>query len=128
MKTYISKQIKVSVESFYKPHSSHPDTSLFVFAYKITIENYSDNTVKLVKRHWNIFDSAIERKEIEGDGVIGQQPVLEPGEKYQYVSGCHLKSELGKMSGNYIFEKIIDGTKFQVNIPEFYLIAPYRMN
>ena len=67
-------------------------------------------------------------KEVEGEGVIGQQPILEPGDSYQYVSGCNLKSGIGKMRGSYQMERIVDGKKMKVNIPEFLLIAPFKLN
>jgi ApaG protein len=67
-------------------------------------------------------------REVEGEGVVGQQPVLEPGQSHQYVSGCNLKSGLGKMTGTYTMERIIDGSKLQVIIPEFTMIAPLRLN
>ena len=100
----------------------------FVFTYKIIIENHSDNTVKLLRRRWNIYDSNGVVREVEGEGVVGQQPVLEPGEIHEYVSGCNLRTNLGKMAGTYLMERVFDGRHFQVVIPEFTLIVPYRLN
>jgi ApaG protein len=99
-----------------------------VFTYRITIENQSDHTIQLMRRHWHIFDAGFSMREVEGEGVVGQQPVLEPGQVHQYVSGCNLKSGIGKMSGTYLMEKVVDGSKMQVNIPEFTMIAPLRLN
>jgi ApaG protein len=65
---------------------------------------------------------------VEGDGVVGQQPVLEPDQKHEYVSGCNLQTEIGKMYGSYLMEKQIDGSTFTVEIPEFVMVAPYRLN
>ena len=65
---------------------------------------------------------------LDGEGVVGQQPVLEPGQTHQYVSGCNLKSGIGKMVGTYLMERIVDGTTFMVNIPEFSMVAPMRLN
>jgi ApaG protein len=65
---------------------------------------------------------------VEGEGVVGQQPVLEPGESHEYVSGCNLKTGIGKMRGTYLMERLVDGRQFQVVIPEFVLIVPYKLN
>ena len=100
----------------------------FVFAYRITIENKSDETIQLLRRQWFIFDSAGENTEVEGEGVVGKQPTLRPDEVHQYVSGCHLKSEIGKMQGTYEFVNKSDGSTFTVTIPEFTLMAPLKLN
>ena len=100
----------------------------FFFAYKIIIENNSEFTVKLLRRHWYIYDSNAVVREVEGEGVVGQQPVLEPGESHEYVSGCNLKTGIGKMRGTYTMERLVDGSLFTVNIPEFVLIVPYKLN
>ncbi|MBY0425440.1 MAG: ApaG domain, partial [Cytophagales bacterium] len=76
----------------------------------------------------DIVDSNGERREVEGEGVIGQQPLLEPGEKYSYVSGCNFKTTIGKMSGTYTMERILDGRAFIVKIPDFTMIVPYLLN
>jgi len=100
----------------------------YVFTYRITIENHSDYTIKLQRRHWFIHDANNSIREVEGEGVVGQQPILEPGEIHQYVSGCNLRSGLGKMHGIYIMEKVMDGKIFDVIIPEFTMIVPYILN
>ena len=102
--------------------------SEYVFAYRITIENKTDDTIQLLNRQWFIFDSIGENSEVTGEGVIGNQPTLEPEELHQYVSGCHLKSEIGKMHGIYEFLNKGDGSTFKVSIPEFKLIAPLKLN
>jgi ApaG protein len=99
-----------------------------MFAYRITIANQSEYTVKLLRRHWYITDSVHGTSEVEGEGVVGQQPVLEPGETHQYVSGCAIKSDIGKMYGTYLMERSIDGQFFEVKIPEFLLVAPFYNN
>jgi ApaG protein len=76
-----------------------------------------------MRRKWEIFDAGDTSKTVEGDGVVGQQPILEPGNKHEYVSGCNLKSGLGKMRGSYYMEKLFDGKQVEVKIPEFQLIA-----
>jgi ApaG protein len=81
-----------------------------------------------MRRHWYIFDTIGTVREVEGEGVVGLQPVLEPGEVHEYVSGCNLKSTIGKMIGNYTMERIMDGKSFKVDIPEFTMMVPHLMN
>src|SRR5690606_26359801 len=119
---------KVSVETVYQPEYSNPENQHFMFAYKITIENLSDHSIQVLRRHWFIFDSNGSRREVEGDGVVGQQPVIDPGEHHEYVSGCNLKSDMGSMEGTYQVLREIDGCRFEVKIPKFMLIAPHRLN
>ncbi|WP_394331367.1 Co2+/Mg2+ efflux protein ApaG [Roseivirga misakiensis] len=126
--TAITDGIKVCVETNYQPEYSSPGQSHYVFTYRITIENNGDYTIKLHRRHWYIHDANNAMREVEGDGVVGQQPVLEPGQKHQYVSGCNLRSGFGKMYGTYMMEKVVDGKEFAVNIPEFNMIVPYLLN
>ncbi|MBC8111938.1 MAG: Co2+/Mg2+ efflux protein ApaG [Verrucomicrobia bacterium] len=128
MVAQITEGVKVSVVTEYQPEYSSPLQAHFVFAYKILIENCSDQTVQLLRRHWFIYDANGTIREVEGEGVIGQQPVLEPGEVHEYVSGCNLKTNIGKMKGTYLMERILDGKQFKVAIPEFTMISPYRLN
>jgi ApaG protein len=128
MNKAVTNDIIVTVETFFQETASAPEASHFVFAYRILIENHSDFTIKLLRRHWYIMDSNGELKEVEGEGVVGQQPVLEPEQKHEYVSGCELQSEIGKMHGTYLMEKQIDGSTFEVEIPEFVMVVPYRLN
>ena len=100
----------------------------FMFAYRITIENLNSFPVKLQRRHWYIFDSNGQNREVEGEGVVGVQPVLNPGEKYQYVSGCNLRTEMGKMHGTYLMENINNKRTFKVNIPAFEMVVPFKNN
>jgi ApaG protein len=128
MVTAITEGIKVTVETEYQPDYSSPRQFHYVFTYRITIENNSNYTIQLQKRHWLISDSNNVVKEVKGEGVAGQQPVLESGQSHQYVSGCNLKTGMGKMSGTYTIEKVLDGKKFEVKIPEFVLVVPYLLN
>lgn len=128
MVTKITDGVKISVETVYQPEYSNPANNHFMFAYKITIENLTDYTVQLMRRHWYIFDSNGTHREVEGEGVVGQQPVIDPGESHEYVSGCNLTTEMGTMKGTYGMTRLVDGTQFEVNIPEFHLISPYRLN
>ena len=128
MITEITHGVKVSVETFYQQEYSSPAQYHYVFTYKIRIENFSNYTVQLLRRHWFIYDANGTLREVEGEGVVGQQPVLEPGQEHEYVSGCNLKTELGKMKGTYLMERVMDGERFDVNIPEFVMAAPYKLN
>lgn len=124
----ISEGIEITVETFYQPNSSHPAKGEFMFAYRISIENHNKFSVKLLRRQWMIFDSNAESREVEGEGVVGVQPVLPPGGHYQYVSGCNLKTELGTMRGNYLMENQNTKASFLVEIPRFDLVAPQKLN
>lgn len=128
MVTEVTNGVKVSVATSYQKEYSSPVQNHYVFTYKILIENNSEYTVQLMRRHWYIFDANAMVRQVEGEGVVGQQPVLEPGETYEYVSGCNLKTELGKMRGYYTMERVVDGKQIKVNVPEFVMIVPYKNN
>ena len=128
MVTTITEGVKVSIETIYQPEYSNPANDHFMFAYKVNIENMSNYAIQLIGRHWYIFDSNGAKREVEGEGVVGQQPVIEPGTSHEYVSGCNLKTDMGSMKGEYQMIRLLDNVNFNVQIPEFYLIAPYRMN
>jgi ApaG protein len=128
MVSAITKGIQVSVESTYQPDYSSPQQHHYVFTYKVRIDNKSNHTVQLLRRRWEIFDATESRKIVEGEGVVGQQPILEPGESHTYVSGCNLKSGIGKMLGSFTLEKLQDGKLWEVVIPEFQLIATLFQN
>ena len=128
MVTEITQGIKVSVETEYQPAYSSPSQYHYVFTYRVTIENQSENTIQLLRRHWKINDAALTPREVEGEGVVGQQPILEPSQYHQYVSGCNLKSGIGKMGGSFLMERIVDGHRFKVIIPEFTMVAPFKLN
>ncbi len=128
MITATTHGIKISVETEYQQEYSSPAQMHFVFTYRITIENLSANTIQLLRRHWDIADITHTEREVDGEGVVGKQPILEPGQTHQYVSGCNLKSGIGKMKGKYLMERVIDGHKFDVKIPEFTMVVPYKLN
>ena len=128
MVSLISEGVKVSVEVYYQPDYSNPMQSEFMFAYRISIENHNLFPVKLHRRHWYIFDSNGSYKEVEGEGVVGVQPSIAPGENYQYVSGCNLCTEMGRMNGTYQMENLHSKKMFEVNIPAFEMIVPFKIN
>ncbi len=120
--------IEISVEVKYWPQHSMPKENHYFFVYFISIRNKSDETVQLLKRHWDIFDSSGDKRLVEGDGVVGETPVLEPGQKFEYNSGCNLSSEMGYMKGFYTLINLSNGQEFNVEIPKFDLIVPSKMN
>jgi ApaG protein len=128
MQIAITNDVKVMVETAYQSDKLDSSENKHMFAYRITILNQGEHTVKLLRRHWHVVDSLDGKSEVEGEGVVGQQPLLEPGEKHQYVSGCLLGSNIGKMYGTYLMERQIDGKLFEVKIPEFIMSTPYLLN
>ncbi len=124
----ITEGICITVETFYNNDQSNPLLNEYTFAYRISIDNNSNFPVKLLRRHWQIFDSNGSHRDVEGEGVVGQQPIMEPGESFQYMSGASIRTDIGKMAGTYQMENMLNKKLFSVTIPEFDLIAPYKMN
>ena len=115
-----NNDIEISVECRHLPQESDPSEQRYVFAYTITIENNSDEASQLLNRHWVITDGQGEIEEVEGPGVVGQQPRIEPGQGFRYSSGAILKTPVGVMQGKYEF--VTDaGRHFDVAIPQFSL-------
>ena len=123
-----ARNIEVSIDVKYWSKQSIPKESHYFFVYFITIENKSDFSVQLTKRHWDIFDSIGEKRAVDGEGVVGETPVIGPGQKFEYNSGCNLTSEIGYMKGYYTLVELIDNETFQVEIPRFDLIVPAKLN
>lgn len=128
METLTTQGIRISVEPFYLPHESIPIQHRYVFAYRVTIHNQSTETVQLLRRHWHIIESNGVRREVEGEGVVGLQPVLNPGESHQYTSWCPLMTDIGKMYGEFQMMRLSDEMQFSVKIPEFKLAPAFKMN
>ncbi|MEZ4919692.1 MAG: Co2+/Mg2+ efflux protein ApaG [Saprospiraceae bacterium] len=120
--------ITVRVETQYLPAHSNARAKKFLFGYHITIENGSPFTVQLLSRVWDIWDSNGIRRKVEGEGVVGQQPMLAPGEVHSYSSYCNLMTEIGKMSGAYLMVREHDQAEFYARIPEFQLVVPHIKN
>ncbi len=119
----ITEGITVRVAVNFLPEQSRIEAGKWFWVYHIRIENGSDETVQLLTRHWRITDGRGMVNFVDGDGVVGEQPVLKPGQSHDYVSGCPLTTPMGSMEGHYTFIRR-DGEKFAVAIPFFPLAAP----
>lgn len=117
-------EVKVSVQPFYLEDESDPDEGRYFWAYQVQIENLGAETLQLKSRYWRITDSLGRTEEVQGEGVVGEQPVIEPGFVFEYTSGAPLTTSSGFMSGRYKMHKN-DGTSFEVDIPAFSLDSPY---
>lgn len=128
MVTQITQGIKISVltsfeGTYFKNYKLH-----FAFSYEITIENHSKDSVQLITRHWEIFDSLNDVEMVDGEGIIGKKPVLKPGESHTYSSGCLLTSPFGAMSGHFNMINFTTTRNFRVIVPAFRLSAPFALN
>lgn len=119
-----TRAITVEVQPMYLEDQSSPDEEHFVWAYRIQIMNGGAETVQLLRRHWKITDANGQVIEVEGEGVVGEQPVLEPGSAFEYTSGTPLTTPFGIMAGEYQMETAA-GEPFEVAIPPFSLTSPY---
>jgi len=119
----VTRGIEVSVEPFYLEEQSDPDENRYVWGYRITIANNSTETVQLRSRYWQITDANGHVEEVRGAGVVGEQPTLEPGDSFQYSSGCPLTTTSGVMVGRYQMQGN-GGSIFEVDIPAFSLDMP----
>lgn len=119
--------IEVDVETLYVDSESDPDSNRYVFAYTVTIRNVGANPAKLLTRHWVIRDANGRVQEVQGEGVVGEQPHLKPGEGFQYTSGTMLETSMGTMGGSYMLVAD-DGTEFSAPIADFLLSAPRTLH
>jgi ApaG protein len=113
-------QFRIEVEPQYLPEQSAPGQSVYSFSYTITITNIGEVPAQLISRHWIIANAVGELEEVKGLGVVGHQPLLKPGESFEYTSGCRLRTATGSMRGSY-FCVAEDGERFEVEIPQFAL-------
>ena len=120
-------QIDVQPMPQYIPDQSDPENGRYVFAYTVTIKNVGSVPAQLVSRHWIITDANNEVQEVRGLGVVGKQPLLQPGESFQYSSGSALNTAIGTMKGSYQMVAE-DGTHFEAEIPEFVLASPRALH
>lgn len=128
MNTLITSGIHISVSTYYRSDLSDIGVSQYFFNYRIVIENTNEYDVQLLVRDWYIFDSLNEVQYVNGQGVIGEQPILKPGESFQYTSGCEIFSDLGYMKGFYTFKNLVDHSLFHVYVPKFKLEYPGKLN
>ena len=128
MSTAVSHDFRISVLARYEAGESDPAEGRFLFSYRVTIANRGQRAAQLLSRHWFISDSLAAPKEVEGPGVVGEIPVLEPGEQFTYTSYCELRSGIGRMHGKYGMRHQDDGSEFEVAIPAFDLHVPYSAN
>jgi ApaG protein len=128
METAITEGVQITVDTNFRSDLSHVIDNQFFFNYTITMENHNNFDVQLLSRDWYIFDSLNEPNFVSGKGVIGEQPILKPGQQFTYMSGCELFSEIGFMKGFYTFINLAEGNIFQVYVPIFKLIHPPRLN
>jgi ApaG protein len=124
MYTHITKSVTVNVEPVYLEDESEPDRDYFLWAYTISIENQGRDVIRLRSRHWRITDRNGRVQEVRGEGVVGEQPVLSPGESFEYTSGVPLSTPSGIMVGAYVMETEA-GESFTVDIPAFSLDSPF---
>lgn len=120
----VTRQIEVTVEPCFLPERSSIETGRFFWAYTVAIVNSGNETVQLQTRHWIITDGAGRRQEVHGEGVVGEQPVLGPGERFEYTSGVPLPTASGFMTGTYQMVSE-NGERFDIDIPTFSLDSPH---
>ena len=124
----VTKGIKISITSNFEGNRYQNSKVYYAFSYSITIENQSSDTVQLLSRRWNIFDSLNDLEIVEGEGVVGKKPILKPKQLYTYSSHCFLESPIGSMNGYYSMINFSTSEKFRVNIPTFQLMLPATFN
>lgn len=125
MYTETTENIRVTVQPVYLEQQSNPEDGQYVWAYQVTIENLGDRTVQLRNRYWSITDAVGRTQIVQGPGVVGEQPILEPGDRFEYTSGCPLSTPSGIMVGHYEMAGP-DGAFFKVRIPAFSLDSPHQ--
>lgn len=128
MLTEVTSGIRITVAVRYEENLSSALMESFVFSYHITVENQNDFPVKLLRRHWYIFDSVAIKREVEGPGVIGETPLIQPGSFFSYSSACDLRSARGHMSGFYTMQQPGVQEFLHVKVPKFSLEVPFYKN
>ena len=124
----ITNGIKVSVETHFEGTFYNKEDIQFAFSYVVKIKNERENPVQLLSRTWHICDALNSKEKVEGDGVVGNQPIIQPNESYVYNSGCTLKSPFGSMKGNYTMVDLSINETFKANIPTFRLSTEFAQN
>ena len=127
MSSAVTEGIQVEVTSAYRPERSEPQRGRWLFSYTVTISNLGDAPAQLLTRHWIIVDGNGRREDVQGDGVVGHQPRLEPGQSFEYTSYCVLQTAHGSMRGTYQMVRD-DGQRFDAEIAQFTLVMPGQLN
>jgi ApaG protein len=120
--------VTIHVETFYQENYSNPVMQEYMFAYKIIVINGNSYPICLLRRNWTIVSADGSKRYVEGEGVVGLQPIIPSGGQHQYLSGCNLKTDMGKMYGTYQMENLLTKELFIVDIPTFAMIFPYKNN
>jgi ApaG protein len=123
-----TEDVIVSVQTTYVHEQSNPEMEQYMFAYRVRITNDSDQTLQLHSREWQIVDAYGTKRKVEGEGVVGKQPILRPGQSHEYVSGCDFKTPMGQMKGYFFMRRVSDGAELKVRIPTFVMMAPAILN
>lgn len=128
MNTLTTNGVIISVETFYQASHSNPAKNQYFFAYTINITNSNHFSIQILRRHWIIKDALMQVREVQGEGVVGVQPVLLPNQSFEYTSGCDFQTEMGRMSGYYLARNLITDTDFYIDIPSFIMCIPSILN
>ncbi|PIE87383.1 MAG: Co2+/Mg2+ efflux protein ApaG [Bacteroidetes bacterium] len=128
MNTLTTSGVQISVRTDFRSDLSEITKSSYFHNYQVQIQNTNSFPIQLKTRDWYIFDSLNEDRYVRGAGVVGEYPILKPGESFQYTSGCDLRSEIGYMKGFYTFINLLDGNLFEVVVPDFRLEYPAKLN
>jgi ApaG protein len=128
MESLVTQGVRITVINFYQEHISDPLAGEYVFAYRVRIENGSGEAIKLLTRHWTILESTGVKRIVEGEGVRGIQPWIPVGHTHEYASWCRLQTEMGRMGGYYVMHRESDGVRFRVQVPNFQMLAPMKLN
>jgi ApaG protein len=123
----VTEGVRIIVKPAFWPERSSPDTSQWAFTYAVTVVNEGTRAATLRARHWVITDATGRVEEVRGEGVVGKQPRLEPGERFEYTSWAMLRTQFGSMRGEYVMERA-DGSRFEARIAEFALTQPNALN
>ena len=121
----IAKEVHITAQTHFDRSVIVKDDTQYVFSYEIRMVNNSNRDIQLISRSWLIMNARNDRKTVKGQGVVGKQPILEPGQSYTYSSWCPLNTELGKMSGHYTFKDLATGEMFDVKVPDFHFFADF---
>lgn len=124
----LTKDVEVIVKPRFEESLSEPRNNKYLFSYQVLIENNGLSAIQLLSRQWFIFDSSGQYKEVQGEGVVGEQPIIEAGSSHHYQSFCQLTTDMGMMWGSFWVKSSVTDHPIEIKIPEFHLIMPCRLN